>query len=106
MIKRKLGIGEAEMNAVAKTGNLIALIDDQAAITLMNKLYPTVTIWWTCEILIKMVNQKLITCRLAEKLFNEEMVKRYGFVVNKKVDGKRQKLIIPCDSANCQWSDA
>ncbi len=45
MIKRKLGIGEAEMNAVAKTGNLIALIDDQAAITLMNKLYPTVTIW-------------------------------------------------------------
>ncbi len=53
-----------------------------------------------------MVNQKLITCRLAEKLFNEEMVKRYGFVVNKKVDGKRQKLIIPCDSANCQWSDA
>lgn len=106
IIKRKLGIGEAEISAVAKTRNLVALIDDQAAIALMKNLYPTVTVWRTCEILIKMVEIKLITCPMAEKLFNKEMVEKYGFIVNKKVDGKRQKLIISCDSANCRWIDA
>ena len=56
----------------------------------MKNLYPAVIVWRTCEILIKMVETKLITCPTAEKLFNKEMVEKYGFIVNKKVDGKRQ----------------
>ena len=72
----------------------------------MKNLYPAVIVLRTCEILIKMVEAKLITCPTAEKLFNKEMVEKYGFIVNKKVDGKRQKLIISCNSAKCLWIDA
>lgn len=99
--KKGLGAGEAEVLAVAISRKWTILLDDQAAVDLLRCLAPDLTVLRTCALLVKAVERKLIDCRSAENLFNEQICGELLFNCKDPESGKYLKF--RCDPPRCQW---
>ena len=99
--KKGLGAGEAEVIAVAISRKWTVLLDDQAAVDLLRCLAPDLPVLRTCALLVEAVQRKLIDCRSAEILFNDQICNELLF--NCKDPGSGKLLRFRCDPPRCQW---
>jgi hypothetical protein len=96
----ELDAGEAEVAAVAVKRGWTMLIDDQAAVQLVNCLYPQVPIFRTCGLLRHAVERGLLPCADAADLFNHVISEELGFYA--RAGG--QRLWLRCDPVRCEWA--
>ncbi len=99
--KKGLGAGEAEVLAVAISRKWTVLLDDQAAVDLLRCLAPDLPVLRTCALLVEAVQRKLIDCRSAENLFNEQICNELLFNCKDPDSGKF--LRFRSDPPRCQW---
>lgn len=99
--KKGLGAGEAEVLAVAISRKWTVLLDDQAAVDLLRCLAPALPALRTCALLVEAVQRKLIDCRSAESLFNDQICNELLFNCKDPDSGK--SLRFRCDPPRCQW---
>lgn len=99
--KKGLGAGEAEVLAVAISRKWTVLLDDQAAVDLLRCLAPDLPVLRTCALLVESVHRKLIVCKSAEHLFNEQICNELLFNCKDPDSGKF--LRFRCDPPRCQW---
>lgn len=99
--KKGLGAGEAEVLAVAISRKWTVLLEDQAAVDLLRCLAPALPALRTCALLVEAVQRKLIDCRSAERLFNDQICNELLFNCKDSDSGKF--LRFRCDPPRCQW---
>lgn len=99
--RRGLGPGEAEACAIAILRNWTLLVDDQPAIELLKGLGHNVSTIRTCQLFKYCVDIGLIECQEAMRIFNEEIVDRYGFHATRNKGTER--LWFRCDPPRCEW---
>ena len=99
--KKGLGVGEAEVVAVAISRGWTALLDDQAAVDLMRCLAPDVPVVRTCALLVESVGKGLIECPAAEELFNEQICNDLLFHCRDALTGR--VLRFRCNPPRCNW---
>ena len=92
--------GEAETAAIAISRAWTFLGDDQAIITILRALYPTVPIVRTCRLLSYAAYSDAISCPEAQEIFNERIAKEIFFASRNK---NTEYLRILCNPARCEW---
>jgi len=101
----QLGKGEAEAAAIAANRDWAFLADDQAAVDLLNCLYPHIPILRTCPLLRHAVEQNYISCEDAAKFFNYLIVDELGFRARRGSGAARERLYLRCDPLECVWEE-
>jgi predicted nucleic acid-binding protein len=99
----ELDTGEAEAAAVAVSRGFTFLVDDKAAVQLVQCLYPGVLVLRTCGLLTHAVKKGYLPCDEAADLFNRRLAREMGFYASRKADGVKKHLQLRCDPPRCVW---